>query len=54
LDLSEPLDHVPFVKIQRPLVPPDLGYNIDMEYWGRDFKPNKDEFYKEGIINVRI
>jgi hypothetical protein len=25
-----------------------------MEYWGRDFKPDKDEFYKEGIINGYI
>jgi hypothetical protein len=25
-----------------------------MEYWGRDFKPDKDEFYKEGIINRYI
>jgi hypothetical protein len=54
LHLSEPLDHIFFVKMQRLLVLPDLGYNIDMEYWGRDFKPNKNEFYKEGIINRYI
>jgi hypothetical protein len=25
-----------------------------MEYWGRDFKPDKNEFYKKGIINGYI
>jgi hypothetical protein len=40
--------------MQKLLVLPDLGYNINMEYWGRDFKPNKNEFYKKGIINRYI
>jgi hypothetical protein len=40
--------------MQRLLVLPDLGYNIDMEYWGRDFKPDKNKFYKERIINRYI
>jgi hypothetical protein len=28
----EPFDYIPFVKMQRLLVLPDLGYNIDIEY----------------------
>jgi hypothetical protein len=32
LYLLEPLDYILFVKIQKLLVLPDLGYNIDMEY----------------------
>jgi hypothetical protein len=42
------------LKIVKLPVLPNLGYNIDEKYWCRNFKPNREKFYQEGIINRYI